>query len=49
MDEKYKVLAPEMMHEAMMSDSEEEGGTCQTVKYLLAFLLKLYYSIVSYN
>ena len=27
MDEKYKVLAPETMQEAAMSDSEEEGGT----------------------
>jgi len=26
MDEKYKVLAPEIMQEAAMSDSEEEGG-----------------------
>lgn len=26
-DEKYKVVAPEAMHEAFMSDSEEEGGT----------------------
>jgi len=27
MEEKYKVLAPEIMQEAAMSDSEEEGGT----------------------
>ena len=26
MEEKYKVLAPEIMQEAAMSDSEEEGG-----------------------
>lgn len=26
MEDKYKVLAPEMMNEAAMSDSEEEGG-----------------------
>ena len=26
MEEKYKVLAPENMQEAAMSDSEEEGG-----------------------
>jgi len=28
MEEKYKVLAPEIMQEAAMSDSEEEGGWC---------------------
>lgn len=26
-DEKYRVVAPEAMHETFMSDSEEEGGT----------------------
>jgi len=26
MEERYKVLAPEIMQEAAMSDSEEEGG-----------------------
>lgn len=26
MEEKYKVVAPEGMHETFMSDSEEEGG-----------------------
>ena len=25
-EEKYKVIAPEMMQEATLSDSEEEGG-----------------------
>lgn len=25
-DEKYRVVAPESMHETFMSDSEEEGG-----------------------
>lgn len=25
-EEKYKVVAPEAMHETFMSDSEEEGG-----------------------
>ncbi len=25
--EKYRVVAPEAMHETFMSDSEEEGGT----------------------
>lgn len=25
-DEKYKVIAPESMHETFMSDSEDEGG-----------------------
>lgn len=25
-DEKYRVVAPEAMHETFMSDSEEEGG-----------------------
>lgn len=27
-EEKYRVVAPEAMHETFMSDSEEEGGTC---------------------
>jgi len=27
MEEKYKVLAPEIMQEAALSDSDEEGGT----------------------
>lgn len=26
-EEKYRVVAPEAMHETFMSDSEEEGGT----------------------
>jgi len=26
-DEKYRVISPEIMQEAPMSDSEEEGGT----------------------
>jgi len=26
-EEKYRVVAPEAMHESFMSDSEEEGGT----------------------
>ncbi len=25
-EEKYRVVAPEAMHETFMSDSEEEGG-----------------------
>lgn len=25
-DEKYRVVAPEAMHETFLSDSEEEGG-----------------------
>ena len=27
-EDKYKVIAPETMQEAPMSDSEEEGGEC---------------------
>jgi hypothetical protein len=34
-DEKYRVVAPEAMHETFMSDSEEEGGM-----FLLCFLTK---------
>lgn len=33
-EEKYRVVAPEGMHETFMSDSEEEGG-----EYHLAFIL----------
>lgn len=29
--EKYRVVAPEAMHETFMSDSEEEGGTLMTM------------------
>lgn len=29
-EDKYKVIAPETMQEAPMSDSEEEGGECVT-------------------
>ena len=36
MDEKYKVLAPETMQEAAMSDSEEEGGC---VRHLISIIL----------
>jgi hypothetical protein len=28
-EEKYRVVAPEAMHETFMSDSEEEGGECR--------------------
>jgi hypothetical protein len=35
MEDKYKVLAPEMMHEAAMSDSEEEGGMFLDFIFLL--------------
>lgn len=30
-EEKYRVVAPEAMHETFMSDSEEEGGTADSV------------------
>lgn len=30
MEEKYKVMFPETMQEAPMSDSEEEGGSWQS-------------------
>lgn len=30
-DEKYRVLAPEAMHETFMSDSEEEGGRFEMI------------------
>lgn len=29
-EEKYKVVAPEAMHETFMSDSEDEGGKLPT-------------------
>ena len=32
-DEKYRVVAPEAMHESFMSDSEEEGGMFKYFKY----------------
>ncbi|XP_063910772.1 titin-like isoform X7 [Zophobas morio] len=44
-DEKYRVVAPEAMHETFMSDSEEEGGEDtvlgdQTYRYLTADEMK---------
>ncbi|XP_074034962.1 uncharacterized protein isoform X11 [Leptinotarsa decemlineata] len=44
-EEKYKVQAPELMHETFMSDSEEEGGEDtvlgdQTYRYLTADEMK---------
>lgn len=38
-EEKYKVIAPESMHETFMSDSEDEGGE------LLFFELYIHYKI----
>ncbi|ESO11004.1 hypothetical protein HELRODRAFT_72533, partial [Helobdella robusta] len=38
-DEKYKVVVPEVMQEAAMSDSEDEGGTShQSLIYSLLYL-----------
>lgn len=35
-EEKYRVVAPEAMHETFMSDSEEEGGNlCEIIVLLL--------------
>lgn len=33
-DEKYKVIAPEAMHETFMSDSEDEGGECCILSFV---------------
>ena len=33
-DEKYRVVAPEAMHETFMSDSEEEGGTFSLLSFV---------------
>lgn len=33
-DEKYRVVAPEAMHETFMSDSEEEGGKSHKSFYI---------------
>lgn len=41
-EEKYKVIAPESMQEAFMSDSEDEGGNVKffkLIKYNLCFKL----------
>lgn len=32
-EEKYRVVAPEAMHETFMSDSEEEGGMITKIYY----------------
>lgn len=41
-DEKYRVVAPEAMHETFMSDSEEEG------EFLKTFVLKVKTLLVNY-
>lgn len=33
-EEKYRVVAPEAMHETFMSDSEEEGGTFSLLSFV---------------
>jgi len=45
MEEKYKVLAPEIMQEAAMSDSEEEGGDFVSfINVIITSLLSYIYS-----
>jgi len=39
-DEKYRVISPEIMQEAPMSDSEEEGGTVSCLFKLFAILIR---------
>lgn len=39
-EEKYRVVAPEAMHETFMSDSEEEGGTSSFFYSLFEFHLR---------
>lgn len=36
-EEKYRVVAPEAMHETFMSDSEEEGGTL-LINFIVDFI-----------
>lgn len=36
-EEKYKVVAPEAMHETFMSDSEDEGGKYLCKEYTMCF------------
>lgn len=36
-EEKYKVMAPESMQEAFMSDSEDEGGNVKFFCYVEIF------------
>ena len=39
-DEKYKVVSPETMQEALMTDSEDEGG-----KILVAAILDFFFNL----
>lgn len=36
-EEKYRVVAPEGMHETFMSDSEDEGGEYQSSRFQFYF------------
>lgn len=38
-EEKYRVVAPEAMHETFMSDSEEEGGKLLVFNLIILFQL----------
>lgn len=38
-DEKYRVVAPEAMHETFMSDSEEEGEFLKTFVYSISSII----------
>lgn len=45
-EEKYRVVAPEAMHETFMSDSEEEGGKIIFIQINIGFLVyvnKIFY------
>ena len=41
-DEKYRVISPEIMQEAPMSDSEDEGGNPICFNYLICLCLNIY-------
>lgn len=43
-DEKYRVVAPEAMHETFMSDSEEEGEFQRIFAFKLESLLVISFS-----
>lgn len=32
---KYRVAAPELMQDTFMSDSEDEGGKCSSIQYII--------------
>lgn len=46
-DEKYRVVAPEAMHETFMSDSEEEGSCTHENEKIFLFVILFYVFICS--